>query len=203
MPECGIFSPPDCFPHMELIWRHAKSFKALCDDRLDSVSLPSLGRSLQRNRKVLEDLSKSAAKRSVEMSSLKELYGENWFKCRKLSCFYFHEGFDSRAARQSHFDRHDRPFSCEEEDCPAARIGFASLREMEKHKRNMHPGIDKLSSTFARLKKNKDDPAALQKYPCPRCPLKFITRLERRRHMIVHNPQLYPRPIGQGRPNGG
>jgi hypothetical protein len=170
------------------------SFKGLFDDRRDNISLPSLGQSLERNRVFLENLSKSIRKDNPEMSSLREYYGNNWYKCSKLSCYYFHEGFQSQAIRQKHFDRHDRPFSCDDEDCVAGRIGFPSLKELEKHKRNMHPGIDKLSSTFARFKKGKNGKTTLSQYPCSLCSENFDSRLECRIHMAAHYGRILPKP---------
>ena len=192
IPKCDQLQPLDFFPIMTILWRHAKSFRALQDDRQDKVSLLSLGKALERNRSVLEELSMELAKGSTEADSLRSLYGEDWFKCSRLSCYFFHEGFQSRSSRQGHYDRHDRPFRCEEEDCPGGAIGFASLKEMEKHKRNMHPGIDKLSATFARLKKGSAAEALLEKYPCPVCPSKFAVRFDCRVHMSSHNRHIIP-----------
>jgi hypothetical protein len=192
-PDCDRFWSLECFHIMSTIWRHAKSFRAHIDDRRDEASLPSLGRSLKKNRKALEDLTRSAAKNGDKMATLKDLYGAQWFKCSRLSCYYFHEGFDSESLRQAHYDRHDRPFRCEEEDCPAAAFGFGSLKELDKHKRNMHPGIGKLSSTFARLKKGKNSKAESAKCPCPRCPKKFSSRVDCRIHMSSHNLKLEPK----------
>lgn len=192
-PDCDRFQSFDCFPIMISLWRHAKSFKGLFDDRRDEVSLPSLGRNLKRNRAILEGFLESVTKSGSELATLRIFYGDHWYKCSKLSCYYFHEGFATRSVRQAHYDRHDRPFRCEEEDCPSATIGFGSLKELGKHKRNMHPGIDKLSSTFARLKKGKNGLAAVQKYPCPRCPSKFASRLECRIHMSSRYVKIEPR----------
>jgi hypothetical protein len=190
--RCDQLQLLDFFPIMALLWRHAKSFKALQDDRQDKVSLQSLGKALERNRSILEDLLMEAARESTEINSLRSLYGENWFKCSRLSCYFFHEGFPSRSSRQGHYDRHDRPFRCEEEDCSGGAIGFASFKEMEKHKRDMHPGIHKLSATFARLKKGTAEEALLEKYPCPLCPSKFATRFDCRVHMSSHNRPIIP-----------
>lgn len=195
-PDCDRFQSVDCYRNMISLWSHAKYVKGLFDDRRDEVSLPSLGRSLKRNRALLEGFSKSIAKSNSDLASLLIFYGDNWFKCSKLSCYYFHEGFATQSARQAHYDRHDRPFRCEEDDCPSATIGFGSLKELDKHKRNMHPGIDKLSSTFARLKNGKNGLAATQKYPCPRCLSKFASRLECRIHMRCHYVNIEPKARG-------
>jgi hypothetical protein len=192
MLQCDQLQDLGCSPTIAMIWKHIQAFKTLQNDRQDKVSLSSLGKALERSRSILEGLSTLAAKGKEEAQSLLSLYGENWFKCSRLSCYYFHEGFQSQSSRQCHYDRHDRPFRCEEESCPAGSIGFASLKELEKHKRNMHPGIGKLSSTFARLKKLTAAEALLEKYPCPVCPSKFPTRFDCRFHMRIHNRDITP-----------
>ncbi|OCL11999.1 hypothetical protein AOQ84DRAFT_421718 [Glonium stellatum] len=126
--NCDQFQSLECFPIICTLWTHVKSFKTLLDDRRDEVSLPSLGRTLRKNRKILEDISKSVAENTNEMAALQSFYGAHWFKCSKLSCYYFHEGFGSEFSRQAHYDRHDRPFRYEEDNCPAAAIGFGSLK---------------------------------------------------------------------------
>lgn len=193
-PDCNYFQLFDCYQTMISLWRHASYVKGLFDDRRDVVSLSSLGTSLKSNRALLEGFSKSTSISSSDPNSLRMFYGENWFKCSKLSCYYFHEGFAAQSARQAHYDRHDRPFRCEEEDCPSATIGFGSLKEVDKHRRNMHPGIDKLSSTFARLK-GKNGLSAAHKYPCPQCSSRFATRLECRIHMKCHCVAIKPKRI--------
>ncbi|KAI1647683.1 uncharacterized protein F4817DRAFT_336508 [Daldinia loculata] len=192
-PDYSLFSSLGCFPAMTMIWKHAEPRRLLIDDRRDNIGLVSLGKSIERNRHVLEEHVESITDDGAETTALEKFYGANWFKCTKASCYYFHEGFNSRASRQQHYDRHERPFRCDEENCPAARIGFGSLKELEKHKRNVHPGIDKLSSTFARFKRGSKGQAVLLKYLCPRCPLKFATRLQCRSHMTSHNPIIHPK----------
>ncbi|KAK8867413.1 C2H2 domain-containing protein [Apiospora arundinis] len=179
-------------PETTRILNHAIWFKALTDDRRDKVSLASLSKVLKEVRQAQERLHESL-QHGPQKASMCSLYGDKWFKCNRLSCHYFHEGFVSGAERQAHYDRHDRPFKCDEEDCPAAGIGLSSLKELEKHKRNMHPGLDKLSSMFARLKKREGRFILNLKHPCPRCPERFPSRLECRVHMKCHNRALRPK----------
>ncbi|KAI1657699.1 hypothetical protein F4813DRAFT_389436 [Daldinia decipiens] len=194
-PDYSLFSSLGYFPAMTMIWKHAEPRRLLIDNRRDDISLVSLGKSIGRNRHVFEEYVESITDDRAEMTALEKSYGPNWFKCRKVSCYYFHEGFNSRASRQQHYDRHERPFKCDEENCPAAWIGFGSLKELEKHKRNVHPGIDKLSSTFAKFKRGSKGQAVLLNYLCPRCPLKFATRLECRSYMTLYNPKIHPKDI--------
>lgn len=195
-PDRDLYGGMECFPILCAIWRHAKAVRAFSDDRRDKVSLQSLRRSFKDSRTTLEDIFRKFKENRSKMDTLNDLYGTKWFKCSKLSCYYFHEGFNSESSREDHDSRHERPFRCEAEDCPAAVVGFGSLKELEKHKRNMHPGIDKLSATFARLKKGRYSKVDIAKYPCPRCSKSFSTRIECRVHMSVHNPKLAPKDQG-------
>ncbi|KAJ3548577.1 hypothetical protein NM208_g941 [Fusarium decemcellulare] len=184
-------------PHLAFVYQRAHFMRGFTDDRQDKVSLPSLATSLERNRNLLESLTKPASQSNGDLTMLRDFYGHNWFKCSKLSCYYFHQGFSTQSKRQAHLDRHSRPFKCDQNDCPSAMIGFGSLKEMDKHRRNLHPGIDKLSSTFKRLKKAGGGNVAEHKYECPKCPLKFASRLQSRLHMLMHRRNIAPKESDQ------
>ncbi|KAK0747368.1 hypothetical protein B0T21DRAFT_406003 [Apiosordaria backusii] len=170
------------------VWHHAKCYRTFIGDKQDKVSLPPLQTSLEEGRQTLEDMCASA--RTVEMLSF---YGVNWFKCNRLSCYYFHEGFDSDSSRGQHYARHERPFRCQNQDgCPGAVTGFASEKELEKHKKTSHPGIDRLATTFARLKKTKTVKEETHKIQCPFCSLRFRARNELRPHLSSHSNSMPP-----------
>ena len=65
-------------------------------------------------------------------------YGNNLFKCPRLSCQSFSIGFASSDERERHVGKHERPFRCTEPACPAFTFGFTSEGEREKHVRDMH-----------------------------------------------------------------
>jgi uncharacterized C2H2 Zn-finger protein len=65
-------------------------------------------------------------------------YGDNLFKCPRLSCQSFSTGFASSDEREQHVGKHERPFRCTEPACPAFTFGFTSEGECEKHVRDMH-----------------------------------------------------------------
>lgn len=182
---------PEYLLCIRTLWHHVMAVRVRTGDNRDQVSLPSLANALNSNRQILEKLWENPVARGPRAV---DFYGRSWFKCNRLSCYYFHEGFPSKTARRDHYGRHERPFRCEaDDDCPGAVAGFASLSELEKHKRNLHPGIDKLSSTFARLKKGRGGKDKEAKYPCPRCSQRFKTRLDCRSHLMSHWSQLQPK----------
>ncbi|KAK4442832.1 NACHT domain-containing protein [Podospora aff. communis PSN243] len=192
-PGLAKFDTPRFSVLICLLWNHVRSVRARTGDSRDKVSLPSLENTLKANRQALEAV---WGERSARSRRVVTIYGEKWFKCRQLSCYYFHEGFPSDTLRKDHYSRHDRPFRCEDEGCPGSIAGFASLNELEKHKRNMHPGFDRLSSTFARLKKGQGGNGREPKYPCPRpgCTQKFETRVDCRGHLMSHIQRILPKP---------
>lgn len=67
-------------------------------------------------------------------------YGRNYFKCERLSCPYFHEGFENSKDRDKHTKRHERPFQCVIETCDQSTFGFASNKQLEKQYEKLSPG---------------------------------------------------------------
>ncbi|KAK8040668.1 hypothetical protein PG991_000456 [Apiospora marii] len=186
------------FQALKRILTHAQEVTSWKDDRRDVTSLQSLGTALLRNREVLEQMSAEMSQETQDISQhLDTIYGLNWYKCSRITCFYFHRGFTSAEARKSHSDRHERPFRCTEEDCQGAVFGFQSRSELDKHQVKMHPGQDKLSSTFSRLKKpkahqrlTKERSSRISKLPakfqCTLCPKKFPKAYNLRIHLRTH-----------------
>jgi len=70
--------------------------------------------------------------------SLQKIYGTNIFKCPRIDCKGFFEGFLERDECQQHQKRHDRQFYCTFEGCVAAKSGFTSSRELERHFERLH-----------------------------------------------------------------
>jgi hypothetical protein len=141
------------------------------EDQRDQVCPGSLSTTLTRNRSSLQNLAISREMRAI--------YGGKLHKCPRVTCYFFHAGFESKNELEHHCNKHERPFCCVEEDCESATIGFASEKELSKHKRVAHPGIDKLSLTFARLKKEKDGPPG---FACDNCGVNFQNGYLLRRH---------------------
>ncbi|KAK4202169.1 NACHT domain-containing protein [Triangularia verruculosa] len=175
------------FSDFHSIWYHARCSRTFTDSRQDKVSLPPLQASLEQSRQTLEDMSINRT------PVMRELYGIRWFKCDRLSCYFFHEGFDTDSSRRQHYDRHDRPFRCKDQDgCPGAVTGFASQKELDKHNNTAHPGINRLATTYARLKKPKTIKEETHKIQCPFCSLRFQFRHELRPHLSSHKNSVPP-----------
>jgi hypothetical protein len=94
------------------------------------VSINNLARALERNRKVLEELPSSKDFSEVEFTKYCRFYDhKRLFKCPKITCRYFSEGFKDLKARKKHVNMHERPYACEILDCLGGE-GFANQRDL-------------------------------------------------------------------------
>lgn len=107
---------------------------------LESEHVLDLLKLVQRVRGILESSGESQLT-GEQRASLKALYGANWYKCSRTSCFYFHHGFQNESQRQQHIDRHERPFFCDISDCDFSSLGFSSKDARNNHMLEIH-GFD-------------------------------------------------------------
>ncbi|KAG8530589.1 uncharacterized protein KY384_005092 [Bacidia gigantensis] len=69
---------------------------------------------------------------------MRNIYGSLRFKCPKIGCQHFTNGFHTASQRKEHFARHSRPFNCSETTCPSFIIGFESANQLLRHKARSH-----------------------------------------------------------------
>ncbi|KAK8044973.1 hypothetical protein PG993_004997 [Apiospora rasikravindrae] len=93
---------------------------------------------------------------------LGRFYGNNWFKCPRMSCRYFHHGFGDRELRGQHIARHERAYLCTVEGCITATLGCATRAELQKHMLETH-GIIGEEDSFPSMA----NPATRAKAVCP------------------------------------
>ncbi|XRM43507.1 hypothetical protein ABZX51_006682 [Aspergillus tubingensis] len=74
----------------------------------------------------------------TDSTVLYSFYGHRLYKCPRLSCEFFHQGFETPQQRESHLSKHDRPYRCSFPQCYRATIGFGSKRQLEKHMADTH-----------------------------------------------------------------
>uniref|UniRef100_A0A093VGA7 Putative SWI/SNF-related matrix-associated actin-dependent regulator of chromatin subfamily A member 3-like 1 n=1 Tax=Talaromyces marneffei PM1 TaxID=1077442 RepID=A0A093VGA7_TALMA len=148
------------FPfHADLvkIWQHIRSEQNKDLVARNNVSIDLLNKSLKRNRQLLEKLG------TTEDVDLSIIYGDCIFRCPKVLCFFFHEGFKTAQARESHVDRHERPFHCTVENCTTEGLGLASESALRRHLRTFHPEQCDLSESFTRLSRG---PTSQARWEC-------------------------------------
>ncbi|KAL4917126.1 hypothetical protein BDW62DRAFT_202121 [Aspergillus aurantiobrunneus] len=101
-------------------------------------------------RSVLEKLDS----KSDDFETIKRLYGVNRYKCSRVNCDYYHQGFPFFKERNRHSNRHERPFRCNVAGCHMKDICYQQAKELQKHMFYAHH-IDTVTDT--------DEPA----YPNP------------------------------------
>jgi len=141
----------------------------------NNVSILALGEALTRNRKLVEEL-------GAGKDELSEFYGDKRYKCPKLTCFYFHEGFDNSQTRDQHINRHNRPFVCTAAVCNVQEFGFTSNKDLEKHMKMYHPNTEDLANSFQKALK----PTGPKNLTCDHCPKTFTRGFHMRNHMRTH-----------------
>ena len=65
-------------------------------------------------------------------------YGNQLFKCSFVHCPFHRQGFETRAARNSHEKYHDRPWKCNVPTCEYADGGFLSRKMRNDHLDQYH-----------------------------------------------------------------
>jgi len=171
---------------------------------LDEIIPRELKSPILSNRAALERFANTVESDRGVKEKLQEFYGRNWYKCPKAACYYFHEGFPNGKLRDYHLDRHEQPFRCENVDCETGyKLGFTTLKQLEKHRRTYHPEDMKIMATFARLKKAPEqrinsalkpespnehkNTASTARFACNLCPKKYTRRDKLNRHLQTHS----------------
>ena len=88
---------------------------------------------------------------ATENSRLLDLLGRPRFKCSKVRCLKFADGFLTRKDRDSHLSEHERPFKCPVESCHARVSGFSSQPLLDSHAERFHNDKISPSTQFAHL----------------------------------------------------
>ncbi|KAJ5533797.1 zinc finger protein [Penicillium freii] len=125
--DCVFFQPYTFYSLLVRIWDHICSAQRGDITVRNKVSIGSLEMAFTRNRALLEELSSNYG------FDLIGLYDEYPYRCPKVLCFYFHEGFRSADVRNHHVNHHDLPFQCPVENCSPHVAGFRAKRALSSH----------------------------------------------------------------------
>ena len=72
------------------------------------------------------------------LSTFLALNGEIRFKCPRVWCLKFAEGFTDQEDRDRHVLEHQRPYTCSVEGCYARAIGYSSQQSLHAHVKRVH-----------------------------------------------------------------
>ncbi|KAI2628485.1 hypothetical protein GGR54DRAFT_587349 [Hypoxylon sp. NC1633] len=137
-------------------------------------------------RTVLEDVHTRLGQ--DEKERLQQYYGAKWFKCPRMNCFFYHEGFSTSSERDLHIVRHERPFMCIVDGCHMATFGCVSEDDLKTHLFEYH-GVDLLDETVFPEPKRPTVSSSNNEavHCCHLCPKKFTRAHNLKSHLRTHN----------------
>ena len=94
---------------------------------------------LRRRRSIYEDIVTNMKPHRDPSQDLRYLNGPGWFKCPKIWCEFFSDGFQHKDRRDKHFNQHERPFRCSFEQCLYEKLGYETEKDLKKHEKTSHP----------------------------------------------------------------
>lgn len=114
--------------------------KAYGTDSVDSESVELVER-ICKVRKALEKTLASSKGNDILERNLVTFYGPELFKCPRISCKHFTDGFSTEEARDQHFQKHKWSFTCTYPGCPFGTLGFNSIRDLNRHFTSSHEAL--------------------------------------------------------------
>jgi hypothetical protein len=130
--NCSVFEQHPFYDGLVQLTSHIYVFQKKGFEARHKISIKSLAEALDRNRKLLEEFPKTKPSPDEKAEYNRFYDEERRFKCTRITCRYFSEGFKDEKTRKRHVNIHDRPFQCEVPDCLGADMGFANTRDLEK-----------------------------------------------------------------------
>lgn len=71
-------------------------------------------------------------------STIELYHGASIFKCPRMYCERFFDGFDTADLRDDHVAKHERAYHCPYLDCTHAKLGCTTADELEAHLKQYH-----------------------------------------------------------------
>ncbi len=132
--------------------------------------------------RIRHELENPAAIANSDLAKIQEFYGQNLFKCPRMSCKFFYHGFSQKEHRDEHIAKHERAFFCSFPNCPMSTLGYASAKELSKHENEKH-NIDFNDAEFPDPDLDKPE----QVFPCPHCDRQFTRKFNLNQHLRTHS----------------
>lgn len=153
------------------------------DQTAHQLDFPSI---TQHVRSLLEDTVRAGL--TPEAGAALELYyGNKWFRCPRIHCRHFYDGFTAQEDRDKHVARHERAYMCTFDGCPVAIIGCVSKKDLDKHLLESH-SIGSDGGDFPNISNpnEKRIQRHLATFQCTLCPKKFTRAHNLRSHFRRH-----------------
>lgn len=101
---------------------------------LEAVQTSDIFTTLASVRSLMEGM----ASQPGLIERLEGFYGKQMYRCPRVYCKWFHEGFSRGDKRQSHVEKHERSHYCSSLGCVYATFGFPTAKELAKHVAEVH-----------------------------------------------------------------
>jgi hypothetical protein len=177
--DCSAFEEYRVHENLLLLTSHIYTFQQKGFEARHKISIKSLSTALERNRKLLEEL--PAKLNDSEKEAYCKFYDDKRkYKCTKITCRYFSQGFSDKKAKKKHIDLHDRPYRCEVSECLGGD-GFTNEKDLKNHTRAYHPEMSDLADTFTSTLKR-----AKAAHACTICGQTFTRNFHRLDHEKSH-----------------
>lgn len=142
-------------------------------------------------RNELETIALAQSTKLAEKQTLEQFYGSNWYKCRRINCQFYSQGFLTGPQRDRHVSKHERSFICAEEGCPQAVIGCTTAKDLETHMKDYHGTELEADPEYP---EDEPEPNAYvrkvdrlpQMWQCTLCPKRFTRAHNLRSHERTH-----------------
>ncbi|KAF9878015.1 hypothetical protein CkaCkLH20_04591 [Colletotrichum karsti] len=173
---------PDLYHPLLRLWNHICQHQKDTSDKRNKVGIARLENALKAHRDAIEKDFKPS-RPTLNADTIEHYYGPNLFKCSRTLCKFFHHGFDNKKDRDSHQNRHDRPYPCPlEERCGFAPVGFSSNKDRQRHVRNYHPQLSDAPSAFLHMRRRVE----AAKFQCTICHKSFTRNVNLKGHERSH-----------------
>lgn len=179
MSNCQEFQRHDFYEHLDQIWKHVARHQKQGMKERNQVSIKELGKALEKSRTAIEATAPKLEESGESAKKFVDFYGSNYYKCTRVTCDYFYEGFGSKKALDHHSNRHERPYTCSYQGCFVAQFGFSSNKDRDKHIRLYHPDESDQQETFSQIGQEAVRDA---KYQCDLCSKNYT----RQAHLTAH-----------------
>ena len=180
---CARFAGTSLYQPLVDLWTHVCKHQTGDHKERHKVSLPHLGKSLESIRTQIQEM----ATNQKQADQLRAYYGDNHFKCQRVVCDYFHEGFGDKTALKNHSDRHDRPYECPVKGCSSAAFGFSTNKDRDRHIRFYHPDESGQPAKFnLELTEGNSRQMVEARWECEICHKRFTRQSIKKDHVDAH-----------------
>jgi hypothetical protein len=186
----------ELYRYLVPLWTHVYQHQRQTDSKQrEKISITQLRASVEASRTAIQSLAlpdgNNTGYPTLQIPTLHTLYGPRLYKCDRVVCDYFFEGFATQDELEKHSQRHDRPFHCPVRNCSLAPLGFTTKKDCEHHVKLCHTEDEGPSAAFATGKgpESQEDNEKRAMYACTFefCDKRYTRQVALDAHLDNHN----------------